>query len=70
MANLIMPQRRVKIKEENMSLREELLDLETAVYQVSKAVDPYADGFSAICDYLLQADRNLREHMGICLKAM
>ena len=67
-----------------MSLREELLDLETAVYQVSKginaveamtmglhrAVDPYADGFSAICDYLLQADRNLREHMDICLRAM
>ena len=34
-----MPQRRVKIKEENMSLREELLDLETAVYQVSKGIN-------------------------------
>ena len=84
MANLIMPQRRVKIKEENMSLREELLDLETAVYQVSRGINaveamtmglnrthtPYADGFGAICDYLLQADRKLREHMDSCLKAI
>ena len=31
---------------------------------------PYADGFGAICDYLLQADRNLREHMDSCLKAI
>lgn len=67
-----------------MSLHEELLDLETAVYQVSKGInaveamtaglnrtsDPYADGFGAICDYLLQADRNLREHMDTCLKAI
>lgn len=67
-----------------MSLHEELLDLETAVYQVSKGinaveamtmglsrtVDPYADGFGAICDYLLQADRDLREHMDNCLKAI
>lgn len=67
-----------------MSLHEELLDLETAVYQVSKGinaveamtaglnrtVDPYADGFGAICDYLLQANRNLREHMDACLKAV
>lgn len=67
-----------------MSLHEELLDLDTAVYQISKGInaveamtaglnrtaDPYADGFGAICDYLLQADRNLREHMDNCLKAI
>lgn len=67
-----------------MSLHEELLDLETAVYQVSRGINaveamtmglnrthtPYADGFGAICDYLLQADRNLREHMDSCLKAI
>ncbi len=67
-----------------MSLREELLDLDTAVYQVSKGISaveamtmgldrtltPYADGFGAICDYLLQADRELRKHMDACLKAI
>ena len=67
-----------------MSLHEELLDLETAVYQVSKGINaveamtmglnrtlnPYADGFGAVCDYLLQADKNLRKHMDNCLKAV
>ena len=67
-----------------MGLHEELLDLEAAVYQVSKGINaveamtmglnrtlnPYADGFGAVCDYLLQADRTLQEHMDNCLKAI
>ena len=34
-----MSHRREKIKEEVMSLREELLELETAVYRMSKGVN-------------------------------
>lgn len=67
-----------------MSLQEALLDLDTAVHNISKgvnavqlmsqgldrALDPYADGFDALCDYLLEADRALRKQMNLCLKAL
>ena len=67
-----------------MSLQEELLDLSDTVNRVSSGVnavllmtmglgrasDPYADGFGAICDYLVQTDQELQEQMKACLKAM
>ena len=67
-----------------MSLREELLELETAVYRMSKgvnavqlmslglnrAIDPYAEDFGALCDYLTEADSVLRKQMDACLKAV
>lgn len=67
-----------------MSLKEALLDLDTAAHNISKGVnavqlmsqglnrtlDPYADGFDALCDYLLEADEALRRQVDICLKAL
>lgn len=67
-----------------MRLQEELLDLSDTVRRVSsginavqvmtmglgRASDPYADGFGAICDYLLQADQDLQKHLEACLKAV
>lgn len=67
-----------------MDLHEELLDLETAVIQISRGVkalevmsmglprtlDPYADGLDAICDYLSQANQDLQRRVDACLKAV
>ena len=67
-----------------MSLREELLDLDIAVSQVSRGAnavaamsrgldrvdDPYADGFYAVSDYLTEAVQILRKQMDACLKAV
>jgi len=79
-----MPYLPVKIKEVFMSLREELLELDTAVRNFSQgvnalqvmslglfqALDPYADGFSALLSYMLDADREVRKYMDNCLKAI
>ena len=67
-----------------MSLQKELLELEVAANQVSRLInaidlmsigldqedDSYADGFFAVCDYLIQADRTLRTQVKNCLKAL
>ncbi len=67
-----------------MSLHEELLELDSAVRNLSQgvnalqvmslglfeALDPYADGFSALLDYMRDADREVREYMDNCLKAI
>lgn len=67
-----------------MNIREELIDLDTAVNQVSggvnaisamsrgldRADDPYADGFYFLADRLIQAAQSLREQTDRCLRAM
>lgn len=76
-----MPYLPVKIKEEIMSLRKELDELETAIHDVSQGVnaigamtlglmqarDPYADGFNALYSYLLEADREVHKRLAVCL---
>jgi len=65
-----------------MSLHEELLELDSAVRDLSRgvnalglmaqglglAVDPYADGFSALFGYMMDADRKVRKYMDNCLE--
>lgn len=84
LANLIMPHRREKIKEETMTLQEQLLDLDAAVNQISSGInaiaamsrgldrvdDPYADGFYFLADHLIEAVQNLRKQTDRCLSAM
>ncbi len=67
-----------------MSLHEELLELDSAVRNLSQgvnalevmslglsqALDPYADGFSALLNYMLDADQEVRKYMDNCLKAI
>ncbi len=67
-----------------MNIREELIDLDTAVNQVSSGInaiaamsrgldrvdDPYADGFYLLADLLIEAARNLREQTDRCLQAV
>lgn len=67
-----------------MSLQEQLLDLDVTVDRISKGinavvlmsegldkvVDPYADGFGAVCDYLTDAGRTLRVQLDACLEAV
>lgn len=67
-----------------MNIREELIDLDTAVNQVSGGVnaiaamsrgldrvdDPYADGFYFLADHLIEAVQNLRKQADRCLQAM
>jgi len=67
-----------------MSLDEELLDLDSAIRNLSqgvnalglmalglsRALDPYADGFNALFDYMLDADREARKYMDNCLKTV
>lgn len=67
-----------------MNIRDELLDLDEAVSQVSRGVnavaamsrgldrvdDPYADGFYLLSDYLVEAVQVLRERTDRCLQAM
>jgi len=76
-----MPHLRAKIKEENMSLRENLDDLEIAIHDISQGInalqvmtlglmeaqDPYADGFNALNLYLTEADRAAQKHLTACL---
>lgn len=67
-----------------MNIREELIDLDAAVNQVSGGVnaiaamsrgldrvdDPYADGFYFLADHLIKAVQNLRKQADRCLQAM
>lgn len=84
MANLIMPHRRGKIKEESMNLQELLLDLDMSVNKISRGInavtlmsagldremDPCVDGFDAICDYLFDISQTLRTQLDACLEAV
>ena len=67
-----------------MSLKKELLELETTANQISRMVnavelmamgldmrdDPYADGFVAVCGYLVQTGQTLRQQVENCLHAL
>lgn len=67
-----------------MNIREELIDLDAVVNQVSGGInaiaamsrgldrvdDPYADGFYFLTDRLIQAAQSLREQTDRCLRAM
>lgn len=67
-----------------MNIREELIDLDAAVNQVSGGVnaiaamsrgldrvdDPYADGFYYLADHLTEAVQNLRKQTDRCLRAI
>ena len=84
LVNLIMPHLRVKIKEEMMSLREDLDGLQIAIHNVSQGInaleaislgllsakDPYAEGLSALSTYLTDADRAVYKHLTACLNAL
>ena len=81
MTNLIMPYLRGKIKEEIMTLQEQLLDLDVTVNRISRgihavflisrgldqAVGPDVDGLDAICEYLSDSDKILRKQLDCCL---
>lgn len=84
LVNLIMPHLRVKIKEETMSLREDLDRLSTAACDISQGInaleamalglshtkDPYAEGFSALYNYLFDANQALHKHLDACWDAL
>ena len=67
-----------------MSLQKELLELETTANQISRLInavelmatgldlgdDPYADGFFAVCGYLVQTGQALRKQVEACLHAL
>ena len=64
-----------------MNIREELIDLDAVVNQVSGRInavaamsrgldDPYADGFYFLTDRQIQAAQSLREQTDRCLRAM
>ena len=64
-----------------MSLREELIDLDTAVNRLSQGVnavglmsmgllqarDPYADGLDLLYNCMVEADREVRLRLNACL---
>ena len=84
LVNLIMPHLREKIKEETMSLREDLDKLDIAVHNVSQGInalgvmalglshakDPYAQGFNALYNYLFDANQALHKHLDSCWNAL
>lgn len=67
-----------------MSLREDLDNLEIASHKVSQGInalaamslglsraeDPYAEGFAALYIYLFDADQELHKHLDACLNAL
>ncbi len=67
-----------------MGLHEMLLDLDAAVNRLSRgvcavqamslgldqAIDPYADGLSAVCEYLIDADREVHRQLELCLNTI
>lgn len=67
-----------------MNLQQQLLDLDVTVNQISSGInavylmsmgldrtlDPCTDGFDAVCGYLTDASRTLREQLDACLKAV
>ena len=84
LVNLIMPHLRVKIKEEIMSLREDLDRLSTPISDISQGInalevmelglscakDPYAEGFNALHNYLFDAGQELQKHLAACWNAL
>lgn len=78
--NLIMPQLRVKIKEEMMDLWESLDELSIAAGDISQGInalgamalglsgakDPYAQGLHALYSYLFDANLELHKHLKAC----
>jgi len=80
-----MPHLLVKIKEVfNMSLHEELLDLDSAVNRLSQGInalglmatgldqedEQYADGFMVLFRYMLDVNQDVRKYLDNCLKAI
>jgi len=80
-----MPYLPVKIKEvSEMSLDEELLELDAAVRCLSQGVnalglmalglnqvaDPYTTGFNALFCYMTDADQEVHQHLKNCLEAI
>lgn len=79
-----MPQLLVKIKEEIMSLREDLDHLSTAAFDISQGInalgvmalglssarDPYADGFNALHNYLFDANQKLHKYLDACMNTL
>jgi len=67
-----------------MSLHEELLDLDAAANRLSQGVnalglmamglsqedEQYADGFTVLFRYMLDADRDVRKYLDNCLHAI
>jgi len=67
-----------------MNLQQQLLDLDETVNRISSGIhavslmsmgldrtlDPCTDGFDAVCGYLTDASRTLREQLDACLKAV
>jgi len=67
-----------------MSLHEKLIDLDTALCELSRNVnaayvmslglaqarDSYADGFAALSIHLLDADREVRKRLNDCLNTI
>ena len=67
-----------------MSLHEKLIDLDTAMGELSRnvnaayvmalglaqALDPYADGFAALSIHLIDADQEVRKLLNDCLNAI
>ena len=67
-----------------MSLHEKLIDLDTALCELSRNInaanvmslglaqahDPYADGFTALSVHLIDADREVRKCLNDCLNAI
>ncbi len=67
-----------------MSLHEKILDLDSAVRNLSQGVnalglmadgldqvmDPYADGFNALYSYLKDADQEVRQRLKDCLETV
>ncbi len=67
-----------------MSLHEKLLDLDSAIRNLSlgvnalglmavgldQAMDPYAGGFYALLSYMEDADRKVRQQLNDCLDAI
>ncbi len=67
-----------------MSLHEKMLDLDSAVHNLSQgvnvlglmalgldqAMDPYADGFNALYSYLKNADQEVRQQLKDCLETV
>lgn len=66
------------------NLKETLLDLDTAVNRLSRgvnavqvmslglnaAVTPYSEGLNVVCEYLIDADREVHRQLELCLKAV
>lgn len=84
MANLIMPQLRVKSKEIMMDIKSNLLELEEAAQRISDGLaairimvvgldgagSEYTGAFHAVWDYLSEADQEFQKRLAVCLEAV